>query len=253
MAAREPGAGTKVVTPLDAPLNVLPDAGALARAVADWLLATAIASEGRFSIALSGGSTPKRLYEILADAPFSDLFPWQRTHIFWGDERFVPPGDSLSNFRMAHEALLSKVPIPASNIHPVPTERLSPEAAATDYEAALAGYYGRATLEPQRPLFNVTLLGLGTDGHIASLFPGTAVLNERVRWVSTVLGAKAEARITLTYPALESSGQVAVLISGHDKQDVFAKLRHGDQALPASHLRPAGGLRLFADAAAAGS
>ena len=148
------------------------------------------AKEGVFAVALSGGSTPRRLYEHLAGPPYRDAFPWSRTHWFWGDERFVPHGDAQSNYRMVREALLSRAPIPAINIHPIPTEGVSPEAAAVTYERELKSFYGAKRLDAARPLFDVTLLGLGPDGHTASLFPGTAVLAERDRWVAAVVGVK---------------------------------------------------------------
>jgi 6-phosphogluconolactonase len=235
----------------EAKLEILADPDALARRVADWLLATATAKDGAFAIALSGGSTPRRLYELLAGPPYRDGFPWSRTHWFWGDERFVPHDDPLSNYRMVRDALLSRAPIPTANIHPVPTEGLSPEAAASAYERELKSFYGAERLDPARPLFDVTLLGLGPDGHTASLFPDTAVLAERERWVAAVVEAKSEARITLTYPALESSRRTAFLVAGEDKRAIFSRLRRGDGALPAARLRPGGELTWFADSAAA--
>ena len=232
-------------------LEVLADPDALARHVADWLLGAALEKSGAFAIALSGGSTPRRLYELLAGPDYRAKFPWARTHWFWGDERFVPQDDPLSNYRMVKEAMLSHAPVPAPNIHAVPVEGLSPEASASAYEAELKAYYGAERLDPARPLFDVTLLGLGTDGHTASLFPHTAVLAERERWVAAVVGAKTEDRITLTYPAIESSAHVAFLIAGREKQDVFARLRRGDESLPAAHVRPIGDVTWFADQAAA--
>jgi 6-phosphogluconolactonase len=235
----------------EAEIETFADAEALARRAAGWLLA---AAEGRdrIAIALSGGSTPRLLYETLAQAPYRDSFPWSRTHWFWGDERFVPPDDPLSNYRMVREALLSFVPIPVDHVHPVPTVGTTPEAAAASYERTLQSFYGADRLAPERPLFDATLLGLGPDGHTASLFPSTAVLEERARWVAAVLGAKDEARITLTYPALESSRHAAFLVAGPEKRAVLAALRQGDAALPAARLRTAGTLRIFADTAAAG-
>jgi 6-phosphogluconolactonase len=231
-------------------LEVLADAAALARRVADWLLDLATAKRGSFALCLSGGATPRTLYRLLAEAPYQGAFPWARTHLFWGDERFVPHSDSESNYHMTDAALLRHAPIPAANIHPIPTEGLAPEAAASAYERDLQAFYGAADLDPARPLFDVTLLGLGPDGHTASLFPGTAVLRERARWAAAVIGAKPEPRITLTYPALESSAEIAFLVAGADKREIFARLRAGDPSLPAARLAPRGRLHFFADRAA---
>ncbi|MEO9231148.1 MAG: 6-phosphogluconolactonase [Devosia sp.] len=209
--------------------------------------------DGIFSVSLSGGSTPRRLYQLLARSPSQDNFPWSRTHWFWGDERFVRPDDTLSNYRMVGESLLSRAPIPAANIHPIPTEGVSPAEAASAYERELKSFYGAERLDPARPLFDVTLLGLGSDGHTASLFPHTSVLAERDRWVAAVVGAKSEARITLTYPALETSRNAVFLVSGEGKRAVLTRLRSGDDSLPAARLHPTGVLRIFADAAAGGA
>jgi 6-phosphogluconolactonase len=201
-----------MTSPSDARLEILANPEVLARPVADWLLASATAKDGVFAVALSGGSTPRRLYECLAGPPYRDGFPWSRAHWFWGDERFVPNDDALSNYRMVRKALLSHTPIPAINIRPIPTEGVSPEAAAFAYECELKSFHGAERLDAARPLFDVNLLGLGSDGHTASLFPGTAVLPERDQWVAAVVGAKSEARITLTYPPLESSRRAAFLV-----------------------------------------
>jgi 6-phosphogluconolactonase len=233
-------------------LVVLADAQALAFAVADWILGLAIAKEGTFAIALSGGSTPRLLYKCLAESPFRDSVPWPRMHIFWGDERFVSRTDSRSNYGMARETLLSRVPIPAQNVHPIRTEGMDVEAAAVTYAHELTTFYGADRLLESRPLFDVTLLGLGTDGHIASLFPDTAVLNERSRWVAAVDGVEPEARITLTLPALESSRHVAFLVEGEGKRAIFERLREGDSSLPAARLRPIGEEVWFLDRSAAG-
>jgi len=227
-------------------------ADALPGQVADWLLHLATQQEGRFVLCLSGGSTPRRLYEHLATPRISNAFPWARTHLFWGDERFVPHDGALSNYRMVHEALLAKIPIPAQHIHPIPTAGLSPDAAAAAYARELKACYGADHLDPARPMFDVTFLGLGEDGHTASLFPGTDALAEQNRWVAAVIGAKTEPRITLTYPTLESSRHVAFLIQGQGKHEIFKRFRAGDQALPAARLAPVGQLHIFADRAAAG-
>lgn len=231
-------------------LEIFPDAESLARRVADWMLGLATAKGDTFAVALSGGSTPQRLYRLLAEPPCRDAFPWSRTHWFWGDERFVPRDDARSNYRMVEEALLSRAPIPAANIHPVPTEGMSPDEAARIYERELKSFYGAERLDPTRPLFDLTLLGLGPDGHTASLFPGTSVLMERERWVAAVERVPSEPRITLTYPALESSHCAAFLVAGKEKRSILDRFRRGDGSLPASHLHPIGALRLFVDAAA---
>jgi len=241
-----------MTSPSQAQLEILADPEALARCVADWLLAAATAKDGTFAVALSGGTTPRILYEKLASPSYRDSFPWSRTHWFWGDERFVPHDDERSNYRMVREALLSRAPIPATNIHPVPTEGVTPKGAAGAYELELKSFYGAERLDAARPLFDVTFLGLGSDGHTASLFPGTAVLAERERWVAAVVGAKSEPRISLTYPALESSRRAAFLVAGQGKRAMLERLRRGDEGLPAARLHPSGSLCIFADVAAAG-
>jgi 6-phosphogluconolactonase len=232
-------------------LDIAGDAAALAHSAADWLVATARAKEGSFAVALSGGSTPRPVYELLAAPPRRDLFPWSRTHWFWGDERFVPHDDPESNYRMVREAMLARVSVPETNIHAVPTEGIAPEAAAAAYERELKSFYGAAALQPERPLFDVVLLGLGSDGHMASLFPGSAMLEERKRWVGAVIGVKPEPRITLTFPVLESSRHTAFLVAGAGKRAILERFLHRDAALPAARLRPGGTLRCFVDRAAA--
>jgi len=227
------------------------DAEMLARDVAEWLCALARASDDDFAICLSGGSTPQRLYECLSDPAIASRFPWGRAHWFWGDERFVPHDHPDSNYRMARDALLSRVPVPDDNIHAVQTEGLSPEQAAAAYETGLKRFYGADVLDPARPLFDVTLLGIGDDGHTASLIPGQPTLRETRRWVVAVLGAKSEARITLTYPVLDSSRDVAFLATGKEKRDVVARARAGDPSIPAGRVRPVGHLHWFTDRAAA--
>jgi 6-phosphogluconolactonase len=241
-----------MISTSEARLEILAKPEALASHVADWLLAAALGTHKPFAVALSGGSTPRRLYELLASPPYREAFPWARTHWFWGDERFVPHDSPESNYRMVREAMLARAPVPPANIHPVPIEGLTPGEAALLYERELKRFYGASTLRPARPLFDVIFLGLGPEGHIASLFPGTAILNERTRWVGAVIGAKPDPRITLTYPALESSREVAFLVTGAAKQAVVEQLLRGDPELPAAHLHPLHGtLRLFVDRAAA--
>ncbi|MGD9805006.1 MAG: 6-phosphogluconolactonase [Hyphomicrobiaceae bacterium] len=238
-------------SPFKAKRELLADAEALSRRVADWILDIAIATTDDVAICLSGGSTPRRLYECLAESRYRDAFPWARMHWFWGDERFVPRDDAMSNYRMARDALLSHAPIPPDHIHPIPTEDMSPDAAASAYERELQFFYRETSLDPARPLFDVMLLGLGPDGHVASLFPNTAALTERDHWVAAVVGAKAEARITLTYPVINSSRHAAFLVVGKEKQKILSRFCLGDESLPATYVRPIGKLWIFADMAAA--
>ena len=223
----------------------------LAEHLADWIVELARASGPRFALCLSGGETPKRLYQLLGAPQRRERFPWDSTHWFWGDERFVPHDDPRSNFHMAWQALLAHVPVGPDMIHAIPTGRGSPAEAAGDYQTELMRFYGAAKLDPNRPLFNLILLGLGEDGHIASLFPGSPALAERERWVVPVTGERTVERITLTYPALESTAAAAFLVTGAPKRDALARARAGDPALPASNLKPAGAVYWFADRAAA--
>jgi len=236
---------------LHAKWEVLADSEVLATVVADWLIERTATAEGVSAVALSGGSTPRRLYELLAVGARREKFPWSRVHWFWGDERFVPHDSARSNYRMVWEAMLSHAPVPPGQIHAFPVEANDPEAAALAYERELRSFYGEAALDPRRPLFEVTLLGLGEDGHTASLLPGTAALDERRHWVASVLGVMPSPRLTLTYPVLESSRHVAFLVAGPEKRAALARFRRGDQELPAARLRPMGELWVFVDAAAA--
>lgn len=239
--------------PSQAELEVLLDDETLARSAAAWLTNLAGSREGRIAIALAGGLTPKRTYELLAEPPFRNRFPWSRTHWFWGDERFVPHDDPRSNCLMAQKALLSRAPIPQVNIHPIPTVGLSPQAAAEAYEAELKSFYGAGELTPGRPIFDAMILGIGDNGHTASLMPGAPALEERRRWAVAVEGVASEARISLTYPALESSFETAFLIAGAAKRSALKRLRADDGGIPAGRLRAEGALRIFADVEAAGA
>ncbi len=227
------------------------DVETLAHQVAKWLCDLARANDRTFAVSLSGGSTPRRLYELLATPEVASRFPWSRVHWFWGDERFVPHDHPDSNYGMARDAFLSRVPVPQHNIHVIPTEGLSPEQAAAAYETTLKRFYGADTLAPDRPLFDVTLLGIGENGHTASLFPGQPALHETRRWVVAVIGAMPEPRITLTFPALDSSRDVAFVVTGSGKRDVVARAQTGDRTIPAGLVRPVGRLHWFTDRAAA--
>jgi len=232
-------------------IEILPDPPALAHHVAEWMTQAALAAQGSFRVSLSGGSTPKTLYELLASDEFRDRFPWQLVSWYWGDERFVPHDHPDSNYRMTREAMLAKAPVPPENIHPVPTDG-TPQDAARRYERTLQKAYRATTLDPQRPLFDVTLLGLGPDGHTASLLPGEPVLNERARWVVAVSHGRPEVRITMTYPVIESSRRVAFLVAGKEKATIFNMIREGGSRVPAAQVRPVGELLWFVDRAAAG-
>ncbi len=233
-------------------MQVSPDPQALAVDVAGWMTGVLQARPGPVSVALSGGSTPKLLYQALAAAPFIDRVPWVRVHWFWGDERFVPQSDTRSNYRMTMQAMLDRAIVPPGNIHPIPTEGVTAEEGAARYQALLQAFYGTQVLDPARPLFDVVLMGLGTNGHTASLFPDTPVLTERTAWAAAVTPAGEPTRITLTYPALESCRHAAFLVAGADKHDVLARVQAGAPDLPASHYRPTGELHWFVDQAAAG-
>ncbi len=232
-------------------IEIFPDQLALAHHVAEWMTAAALAAKNPFRVSLSGGSTPKTLYGLLASDEFRDRFPWHLVSWYWGDERFVPHDHPDSNYRMTREAMLAKAPVPPENVHPVPVEG-TPEDAAQRYERTLQEAYGAATLDPRRPLFDLTLLGLGADGHTASLLPGEPVLDERKHWVAVVSHGRPEVRITMTYPAIESSRRVAFLVAGEEKASIFRAIRAGGSHVPAARIRPVGELFWFVDRAAAG-
>ena len=234
-------------------LQVAADADALAHAAAALLTEAALARPGVVRIALSGGSTPKRTYQTLAGPAFVGRFPWDRVHWFWGDERFVPPDHPDSNFHMTREAMLDRAPVPAANVFAVPTVGFTAPIAAEEYQALLQRAYGAESLDPARPLFDVCLLGLGDDGHTASLIPGEPVLEETQRWVAEVGHGRPEVRITLTYPAIDSSALILFLVSGAAKRAVLAEVLSGGSRVPAARLHPAGRLVFLADRAAAGS
>jgi len=226
--------------------EVLADPAAVAHRAAEVLLETCAAVSGseRLAISLSGGSTPQLLYRLLATPAYQQRVPWQRVHWFWGDERFVPPDHPDSNYKMVRQAMLDAVPVAADHIHPMTTVGLTPQAAAADYEKRLQAYYGANTLDSARPLFDLTLLGLGDDGHTASLFPGVAALDERERWSAAVIGAKPEPRLSLTFPAINASRLIVVLVTGIAKQGVLRRLERGED-LPITRVKPSAGKLLW--------
>ncbi len=218
----------------------------LATHAADWIQGLIAAHEGTFRIALSGGSTPRLLFSELAHRSID----WSKVVFYWIDERFVPPDHPDSNLRMARETLLSRIDVPPDHIHPMPTDG-DPDDAARRYEAQLKADYGADTFDSARPLFDFVLLGLGGDGHICSLFPGSPVLDERERWVAPVPTGRPEVRLTLTYPCVESSRVTAFLVAGPDKAEAVAKIRAGDTSLPGGRLKPQGELVWLLDREAA--
>lgn len=235
-------------------IDVSPDFEGLAHRVAQWLVDLACAARGRFAIALSGGSTPKRLYQLLAASPLVEAMPWDRVHLFWGDDRFVAWDDQNSNYGMARDAMIAHVPIPSENVHGIPFHS-TPQTAAAEYERTLKSYYGADAFDPARPLFDVVLLGLGPDGHTASLFPGKPALDEKAHWVTGVAEpglAPFVPRVTLTYTALESARSVAFVAAGVDKTAMMRRVLSGDQSLPSARVSPVGELVWFVDRAASG-
>ena len=211
----------------------------------------AAGARGKCLIALSGGRTPERAYKIWA-ANYREKMPWAKTHFFFGDERFVPESDEKSNYRMAFRALFQNTPIPAENIHPIATNFADADEAARAYEKVLREY-----VPDTGPSFDVLLLGLGVEGHTASLFPDSPALREEKRWA---LGVRAPAeppvRITLTFPVLRRSRETYFLVAGADKQEIVAKLRRGAPEevakLPVAMLKPQGDEIWFLDKAADG-
>jgi len=240
-------------------LLVLADQTALAKEAAERcarIAEEAIARAGRFTIALSGGSTPKLLYSLLATEPYSTSLPWQQTHVFWGDERAVPPGDHDSNFGMAKATLLDRVAIPGYRVHRMQAERDDLDLVAREYEGEIARSFGVPPgAEP--PAFDLILLGLGPDGHTASLFPHTEAVRERARWVvrNHVPTLKTD-RVTLTTPILNQASTVIFLVAGAEKAPALQAVLEGPadpDRLPAQLIQPTSGRLIWlADRAAAG-
>jgi 6-phosphogluconolactonase len=230
--------------------QVLADADAVARAAAERLVAVASAKQGTIGVCLSGGSTPKLLYRLLAGPEFRDRLPWERLHWFFGDERVGGGPETGSNRRLAEEAFGDLVP--AGLLHPIPTDR-APEACAEAYAAELKAWYGTDRLDPARPLFDLVLLGLGEDGHTASLFPGKPEAREAAAWVVAVPEAGLAPfvpRVSLTLPALGATPLVLFLVTGQGKRAPLARLAAGED-LPSGHARARGETVWLLDRAAA--
>jgi 6-phosphogluconolactonase len=217
------------------------DAAALAEVAAERLLARVAANDGRIAICLTGGSSPKRLYALLAREPYRGRMPWDRVHWFIGDERFVPPGDELHNMTMARQTFLDQC-APAANVHPIPTDTASPDDAARAYAQVLMAFYGAERLDPARPLFDLVLLGAGPDGHVASLFPNYPALEERARWVvgvATAPVAPKVPRVSLTLPVLGSCREMLFEVAGADKRAILTRVFAGEN-LPANRAHASG-------------
>jgi 6-phosphogluconolactonase len=232
---------------------VCPDVADLSRKAALEFVRLAQRSAGtggRFTVALSGGSTPKSLYSLLASDAFRGQIPWAQIHFFWGDERCVPPDHPDSNYRMAHESLLAKASVPKENIHRIETE-LEPEVAAEKYEREIREFFrlsGSAL-----PRFDLILLGLGDDGHTASLFPGSAALDETSRLVVATYVEKLKTyRISMTLPVLNHAANIFFLVAGESKAGAARDVLRRSRDLPARRIAPVDGrLVWFLDQAAA--
>jgi 6-phosphogluconolactonase len=231
-------------------IQIVADAKALSRAAAAEFVrqvGAAVEANGACTVALSGGSTPNGLYGLLADDPsWRSQVPWDQLHVFWGDERHVPPDHPDSNYRMAHEAMLSKVRIPPANVHRIKSENPDASRAAEDYEQTLRGFFHLTA--GQFPRFDVVFLGLGPEAHTASLFPGTKALHETARLVvSNWVGKFYTDRITMTPPTLNNAACVIFLVSG-DKALALKAVLEGNyepEQLPAQLIRPSHGRLLW--------
>jgi len=238
-----------------APINriVVADPVALADAAAKHLMVRIEANTGRIAICLTGGSSPKQLYRLLASEAYSKRIPWERVHWFIGDERFVTPADPLNNMAMARGIFLDRF-APKDHIHPIPTDVATPDQSAELYQRELQSFYGADDLDPARPLFDLVLMGIGPDGHTASLFPGYPALKETKRWVVGVPQAHVDPfvpRVTLTLAALASCREMLFELAGSEKRAILAELS-ADESLPANRARSIGETVLLVDQAALG-
>ena len=236
-------------------LQVYKDAQQLSQATAKWiadLIAETLSVRDRFTIALSGGSTPKLLHKILAAPPYRDHIDWSKMHIFWGDERAVPFEDDRNNAKMAYDTLLNFVPVPASQIHVMRTD-IGPEESALEYEKILHQYFDKTS-----NTFDLVLLGMGDDGHTLSLFPGTAIIHEEKAWAKAYfLSAQDMYRITLTKTIVNRAAHIAFLTTGAGKAHALKEVLKGDynpDLYPSQEIKPVNGeLHWFVDEAAAAS
>jgi 6-phosphogluconolactonase len=245
-------------------LHIYRDGEELSHAAARWIsdcISATLKKQDRFTIALSGGSTPMRLHQLLAGSPYEEQIDWSRLHVFWGDERAVPFDDKRNNAKMAFDSLLHLVPVPPSQIHIMRTD-IPPEQSAEEYEKILHRYF--STIPPARTVapaaaamasFDLVLLGMGDDGHTLSLFPGTAVVHEEKAWVTAFfLKAQEMFRITLTKTIVNKSARVAFLTTGKAKAHALKQVLQGaynPDLYPSQEIKPQGELHWFVDQAAA--
>ncbi len=226
-------------------LEIFPEGSALIqRAIQIWqqTAAAAIQERGRFTVALAGGSTPRRLYAALAE---TEGIPWQHTWLVWGDERYVPPDHPDSNYRMVRETMLERVGIPETQVFPMPTQAGDPAQDASQYESQL-----KQIFSGDWPQLDLVLLGIGEDGHTASLFPGTTALQVQDRWV-TVGQKDGDPRLTLTFPVLNQAAQVVFLVTGANKASILKEVLTTTAHLPCQSVNPRGRLLWLLDVAAA--
>jgi 6-phosphogluconolactonase len=235
-----------------AQLRIAADAVDLSRLAAEEfvdLTSAAVNERGLSTVALAGGSTPRNLYELLADEsePYRTKLPWTKIHFFWGDERHVPPDHLESNYRMARETLLAKAPVPLANVHRIKGELANADLTATDYERAIREFFGLG--DGQSPKFDLVLLGVGPDGHTASIFPGSDAINEKNRLVAAPWVQELESyRITLTLPVLNNASAVTFLVSGAEKSKILQQALEGDYEtdhLPVQLINPTNGKLLW--------
>jgi 6-phosphogluconolactonase len=232
---------------------VVADDRSLAETAAWRLVARVKAAKDRAAVCLTGGSSPEGLYRLLAEEPWRSEVPWQRVHWFIGDDRFVAENDPLSNMGMARRLFLDRVKAPCQNIHAIETGTNYPEAAARLYAEELQNFYGAERLDPARPLFDLVLMGLGGDGHTASLFPNSPALEEKERWVLGIAKAGMEPfvpRVTLTFATLASTREMLFLVDGAGKREILRRVLAGED-LPAARARADGDLVWLLDRAAA--
>jgi 6-phosphogluconolactonase len=244
---------------VSARFTVLPTPATVAEAAADRIVASArnaIRRRGRFRIALSGGSAPRLVYPLLIAPPRRDAVDWSKVEFFWGDERAVPPDDPESNYGLARRLLLDNLPgVRAESVHRMPADEPDPEAAAVRHEAELGRAFALPPGRRRRPRFDLIWLGMGPDGHTASLFPGSSVLAERIRWVTTATAPRTSpvaARMTFTLPLINAARAVLFVVAGADKAAAVRSIRAGSPDLPAARVRAASTLWLL-DAAAGGA